>query len=227
MKSQLADFLSLIYPRVCIHCSKPLSRTEEFLCLSCELSLPKSTYLTNKDELCKKFAFQPKVIAAFAFLDFNKFGIAQKLVHNLKYQGKKELGVWLGSKFGKELDKIEHVPFDAVIPSPLHPNRLRQRGYNQSTCLAQGLSGVLGVDIDEDLVARTRETTTQTKKSKLKRWENMEAVFEVKRPDEIGGRNLLLVDDVITSGATIGMLCDALAKENPASITVAALAAGK
>jgi ComF family protein len=227
VKSQLADFLTLIYPRVCIHCSKPLSRAEEFLCLSCELSLPKSTYLTNKDQLCKKFAFQPKVIAAFAYLDFNKFGIAQKLVHSLKYQGKKDLGIWLGSKFGKELAIIEHVSYDVLIPSPLHPNRLRQRGYNQSTYIAQGLSNALSVPVVENLVERTRETTTQTKKSKLKRWENMEAVFEVVRPEEIGGRNLLLVDDVITSGATIGMLCDALAKENPASITVAALAAGK
>jgi len=227
MKSQLADFLSLIYPRVCLHCRKPLSRAEEFLCLPCELSLPKSTYLTNKDELCKKFAFQPKVIAAFAYLDFNKFGIAQKLVHNLKYQGKTQLGVWLGQRFGKELSKQDIAPFDALIPSPLHANRQRQRGYNQSACLAQGMSEALQVPVLEDLVARSRETTTQTKKSKLKRWENMESVFEVTKPQDVEGRHLLIVDDVITSGATIGMLCDELAKENPASISVAALAAGK
>lgn len=227
MKSQLADFISLIYPRVCLHCRKPLSRAEEFLCLPCELSLPKSTYLTNKEDLCKKFAFQPKVIAAYAYLDFNKFGIAQKLVHNLKYQGKKDLGTWLGARFGRDLSKQDHAPFDLLIPSPLHANRQRHRGYNQSTCLAQGMSEPLSLPVCEDAVARTKETTTQTKKSKLKRWENMESVFTVTKPKEIEGRHILLVDDVITSGATIGMLCDELAKENPASISVAALAAGK
>jgi ComF family protein len=227
MISQVSDFFSLVFPRVCVHCSRALTQKEEFLCLECELSLPKRSEWANKEQLLKKFAFQPKVIGAYAYLEFIKEGIVQKLIHQLKYQGKKELGVWLGSKYANELRSIDDLPkFDIIVPSPLHPNRVRQRGYNQSEQIAIGMSRILEIPV-AGAVSRVRETSTQTRKSKVKRWENMDQVFAVKHPEAIEGKDVLLVDDVITSGATIGMLCDELAKVNPKSITLAALAAGK
>jgi ComF family protein len=228
MFSPISDFVSLIFPRVCVHCSTALTRKEEFLCLECELSLPKRSEWANKEQLLKKFAFQPKVIAAYAYLEFIKEGIAQKLIHKLKYQNKKELGIWLGTKYGGELKTLNDLPnFDLMIPSPLHPNRARQRGYNQSEQIALGLSKSLDIPVFNQLVSRIRETTSQTRKSKVKRWENMDQVFAVNEPSAIEGKDILLVDDVITSGATIGMLCDELAKVNPNTITLAALASGK
>jgi ComF family protein len=227
MISQVSDFFSLVFPRVCVHCSRALTRKEEFLCLECELSLPKRSEWANKEQLLKKFAFQPKVIGAYAYLEFIKEGIVQKLIHQLKYQGKKELGVWLGSKYANELRSIDDLPkFDIIVPSPLHPNRARQRGYNQSEQIAIGISRTLEIPV-VGAVSRVRETSTQTRKSKVKRWENMDEVFAVNHPEAIEGKDVLLVDDVITSGATIGMLCDELAKVNPNTITLAALAAGK
>ena len=228
MNSQISDFVSLIFPRVCVHCSRALTRKEEFLCLECELGLPKRSGWANKEQLLKKFAFQPKVTGAYAYLEFIKEGVVQKLIHQLKYQGKKELGIWLGRKYGTELKPIiNSSSIDVIIPSPLHRNRIRQRGYNQSEQIAIGLSESLDTPIDSKAVTRVQETTSQTRKSRVKRWENMEKVFEVRNTEAVEGKNVLLIDDVITSGATIGMLCDEIAQKNPNTITIAALAAGK
>jgi len=227
MKSQLADFVSLLYPRVCINCNKGLTKKEEFLCLSCELSLPKSLYLTNKAELLKKFAFQPKVTGAYAYLDYIKDGIVQKLIYGLKYGGKQDLGVWLGRNFGKEMIAKMKRPIDLIIPVPLHQNRLRMRGYNQSDRIAEGLGQTLNVSVGSDIAIRDKETSTQTRKAKISRWENMRSVFKVVDPDRVNQKSILIVDDVITTGATLGVFCDEVAKFDPASITLAALAAGK
>ena len=227
MKSQLADFISLLYPRVCINCNKGLTKKEEHLCLSCELSLPRSPYLTNKAELLKKFAFQPKVTSANAYLDYIKDGIVQKLIYGLKYKGKQDLGVWLGGHFGNEIIKGMKRPVDLIIPVPLHPNRLRMRGYNQSDCIAEGLGEALNVSIGSNIAIRDKETSTQTRKAKISRWENMRSVFKVIDPERVNEKNILIVDDVITTGATLGVFCDEVAKYEPNSLTIAVLAAGK
>lgn len=226
MLSQLADFVSLMFPRVCYSCNESLTSSEEFICLSCELSLPKTDGTTNKGQLLKKFAFQPKVVAAHSFLNYQKFGMAQRLVQGIKYHGKKDLGVWLGVKFGEEL--LEQTQdLDVIIPLPLHKRRLRSRGYNQSEVIASGIATPLGLEVDSNCVSRIRYTKTQTSMSKLNRWENIRSVFSVSRPKVIYERNVLLVDDVVTTGATMGILCDEIAKCDPASITIATLASGQ
>ena len=226
MKSQLSDFLSLLYPKVCLNCNCGLTKEEEHLCLTCELSLPKSQYLTNKAELLKKFAFQPKVIDAYAYLDFIKEGIVQKLIHGLKYQGKQSLGVWLGQRFGEEMkSRLDQI--DLIIPIPLHANRMRTRGYNQSDRIAEGIGESMGIPVDTKTIIRAKETTTQTRKDKLNRWENIHSVFGVLDPEQVNQKNLLIVDDVITTGATLGTFCDEVAKYEPNSLTISALAAGK
>lgn len=227
MKSQLADFISLLYPRVCINCNKGLTKKEEHLCLTCELNLPKSTYLTKKGELLKKFIFQPKVTGAYAYLDYIKEGIVQKLIYGLKYGGKQELGVWLGRNFGKEIVIEANRPLDLILPVPLHQNRLRTRGYNQSDRIAEGLGHALNVAVGNTVAIRDKETSTQTQKTKISRWENMHSVFKVIDPECVNKKNILIVDDVITTGATLGVFCDEVAKHEPTSLTIAALAAGK
>jgi len=226
MQSQLADFLSLLYPKVCINCNCGLTKKEEHLCLTCELSLPKSQYLANKAELLKKFAFQRKVIGAYAYLDFIKDGIVQKLIHGLKYQGKQSLGVWLGQRFGKEMmNRVGQI--DLIVPIPLHASRMRTRGYNQSDRIAEGLGETMEIPVDTQTIIRAKETTTQTRKDKLNRWKNIHSVFDVLDPDQVYQKNILVVDDVITTGATLGTFCDEVAKYEPTSLTIAALAAGK
>ncbi|MCP4458153.1 MAG: ComF family protein [Cytophagales bacterium] len=227
MKAHMADFISLLYPRVCINCNKGLTKNEEHLCLSCELSLPKSQHLTNKAELLKKFAFQPKVTDAYVFLDYIKDGIVQKLIHKLKYDGKQELGVWMGIRFGNEIASIINQSIDLILPIPLHVKRQRIRGYNQSDRIAEGMQEVLASNLANDVVIRQKETATQTRKRKLSRWENMRSVFKVIDPEAVKKKNILIVDDVITTGATLGVFCDELAKHDPESLTIAAVAAGK
>lgn len=228
MLSQLADFFSLIYPRVCESCHRPLTHKEEFLCLSCELALPKSPFLTNKHELLKKFAFQPKVMAAYAFLDFIKDGMAQRLIHALKYHNKPDLGVWLGTKYGHYLKSSLETTPEVIIPSPLHEKRQHLRGYNQSERLAVGLAAQWDdAQIVNDAVLRVAATASQTRKSKIGRWENVDTVFALRDGSCLKGKHLLIVDDVVTSGATLGRLCDEVAQADPSAITIAALAAGR
>ena len=227
MKSQLADFASLLYPRVCINCNKGLTKTEEHLCLSCELSLPKHQHGTNKDQLLKKFAFQPKVTEAYAYLDYTKDGIVQKLIQGLKYHGKQNLGVWLGMQFGNEIVKMIKDPMDLILPVPLHAKRLRTRGYNQSDRIAEGIGQALGVSTGLKVAIRNKETMTQTKKAKISRWENMQSVFTIVDFKKVEAKNVLVIDDVITTGATLGTFCDEIAKHNPASLIIGAIAAGK
>jgi ComF family protein len=197
------------------------------LCLGCELNIPKWDLSANKADLEKKFAYQPRVSAAFAFMNYLKGGMAQKLIHALKYLGKKDLGIWLGEEFGKSLKTRVHGSVDLIVPVPLHRSRLKQRGYNQSDLIAKGLSNSLDIEFSDSTVERVKKTNTQTKKVKTDRWSSMDSVFSVSEPGRIDGQNIMIIDDVITTGATTGRLCDEIAKCNPKYITIAALAVGK
>ena len=219
----IRDFISLIFPQNCINCSQSLISQEHFLCTRCKIDLPltqDSRHFDNR--LFQKFAFERKVQSAQAFLYFNKGGITQKLLHHLKYNGKKELGVKLGEWFAPELS---HLSIDMIIPVPLHKSKQKRRGYNQSECIADGLSKVLNLPIEKS-IEREVFTETQTKKSKVKRWSNMENVYSIPQID-LSDLSVLVVDDVITTGATVGMLCDRLIEANVRDIHIAAIARGK
>jgi len=225
VKLLLQDFLSLLYPRPCLVCGQALLRQEAFLCLTCTLNLPKRSQSIQTNTLLKKFAFQPKVKDSHAFLEYVKGGIAQKLIYKLKYEGHQELGVKLGGLFAEQL--VGYLSGDVIIPMPLHTKRLRQRGYNQSERIAHGMSAVLGIPVKNDWVSRVRSTSTQTRKTKADRWINMQEVFEIQNPKHLKDQEVLVVDDVITTGASMGGLCDCIAASNPKSITVLTLAAAQ
>ncbi len=219
------DFISLFYPQNCINCQKSLISVEKYICTTCKLSLPVTNdhlYLTN--DLFKKFAFDPTVKSATAFLFFQKQGIAQKLLHNLKYNGKKEIAEIIGNWYGKIL--ASHLEVDMIVPVPLHKSRERKRGYNQSQYFAQGLSNQLQVPVQSELVKRLKNRITQTKKAKIERWLNVQNVYS-DIPVTLEGKRVLVVDDMITTGATVGMLCDKLHPAGVQSIHVAAIARGK
>lgn len=197
---------------------------ENYLCTACKVDLPITNDHTNpSNTLIQKFAFQRNIKSAASFLYFQRKGIAQRILHELKYNGKKELGVLLGSWFSSSLASLK---VDIVIPVPLHKSKLRKRTYNQSEEIAKGIAVKLGLQIRTDLIKREVATETQTKKSKAKRWLNMENVYSAS-PEDLSGLSVLVVDDVITTGATVGMLCERLVEANVSEIHIAALARGK
>ena len=199
------DFLSLFFPNYCFGCNLSLAKGEDILCTYCLLELPKTNYHLLEDNPIKtKLTGRIPIKHAWAFLKFRKTGIVQRLLHQLKYNNHPEIGVKLGRYYGLELAKAGHQnEIDLIVPVPLHTIRKRRRGYNQSAKFAQGLSETLGIPWDESISIRTVTTATQTKKSKQERWENVKNVFDVHDVDKVKGLRILLVDDVITTGATL------------------------
>jgi ComF family protein len=198
------DFISLFYPNYCLACSTSLFKGEEVVCTRCILEMPQTNYhLDPANSLMKRFGGRLPVDMICALFRFTKNGRIQHLLHQLKYKNHPEIGVLLGELYGTKLAPTLQKTIDLILPVPLHPSRLRRRGYNQSGKFAEGLSTILSVPYSDELICRKIKTLTQTRKSKLQRWENVEDVFAIQAPQEIVGRHILLVDDVITTGATI------------------------
>jgi len=199
------DFLSLIYPRHCQACGILLFRHEHSICKLCRLSLPKSNYhLQSNNPLNLMLGGRVPVENSLCLYLFEKSGKVQRLVHSIKYHKHKELAVLLGELLGEEFKNSGNTPdFDVMLPIPLHPKKLRERGFNQSEEFARGLSKTLDVPIDQESLYRARPSSTQTRKKKFQRWENVEGIFELSTKNNLENKHILLVDDVVTTGATI------------------------
>jgi len=161
-------------------------------------------HLLKTNPFIDKFFGRIPIHAAGSLLYFSKDGIARAMIHDLKYTGHSEIGLHLGLHYGHILiDAPLFASVDMVIPVPLHPRRLAHRGYNQSEVFASGLSHALSIPMRTDIVQRIRETKTQTKKNRTERFANVDGAFQVVRPNAVMGRHILLVDDVLTTGATL------------------------
>ena len=226
-KKLTRDFVGLMFPKVCINCQTTLVHDENYLCVKCRLSLPKTNYhLVHENPLDLKFVYEPKFQKASSFLFFYKGGIAQKIIHQIKYGGQQDLGILMGELFGRELQEV-NWPIDLIIPVPLHKTKLIRRGFNQSDLIAEGISRETGWAYSTELVIRRRRTSAQTKKSKVERWKNIQSVYTLTRSNELSGKTVAVVDDVLTTGATIGELITLLAQSGVKGIYVLTLAAGK
>lgn len=225
----LNDFLSLFFPRICAACDQPLAKNENWLCLSCDYKMAKTDLsLSQKGFLAHKFYGRLNVEHAWAFYLFNKHARIQQLLHKMKYHNMPELGTLVGEKLGLALKSMNYEPtLDIVVPVPLHKSKLRQRGYNQSEYFAKGLAKWLGADIVTDAVIRVRDTETQTRKSRVQRWRNVDDIFKVEDLSSLSGKNVLLVDDVITTGSTIEACGQAIATSGAKTLSIAAMAAAK
>ncbi|MES2558511.1 MAG: phosphoribosyltransferase family protein [Bacteroidota bacterium] len=220
----LRELIHLFYPRLCIACNGNLLRNETFLCTGCLFHLPQTHFHTLEESpLAKVFWGRISVQQALAFLYFKKGNAVQHILHEIKYKDNKELAIFMGSYYGSLLKK-EGMSWDAVAAIPLHKSKLRKRGYNQSGLIAQGLATSLGIQDLSGSLQRTKATETQTKKHRFERWENVEEVFIIEQPQSFEGKHILLVDDVITTGATLEA-CGKIILETPGTtLSVASIA---
>lgn len=206
------DFLSLIYPRHCEACANTLFGHEQFICTHCRLNLPKSNYHTLTDsELIRTFSGRVPLINAACYYLYEKSGKIQRMLHAIKYEEQKELGEYLGTHYGTDLVKQPSFQdIQVILPVPLHKRKLKLRGFNQSEWFAKGLARSLNREMDLNSLERVVDTATQTKKKKFQRWENVEGIFKLNPKASLANKHVLLVDDVVTTGATIEACWSAL-----------------
>lgn len=201
----LNHIVNLFYPRVCAACGNLLMSKEETVCLSCRYLLPKTLYEKNADNpLAQMFYGQINFHAVTAEFFFSKTGKVQHLLHQLKYEGNQDAGFFLGQQLGESIKEAELFQrIDYIIPIPLHPKKEHIRGYNQSHVIAQGVEDVTEIPIMKDCLYRKVFTSTQTKKSREERWNNVKDIFDIKNGERLKGQHILLIDDVLTTGATL------------------------
>jgi len=224
------DLLALFFPESCYACSGVLARGEKFICTNCNIKLPYTDFhehgATEQNPLQRRFWGKVPVRFAFSYLYFRSKGRVQRLLHQLKYKGAKELGEHLGKRYGSILQEHQyHENFDLIVPVPLHKYKLRKRGYNQSEYFALGLAAAMDVPVKANVLVRTINTTTQTHKDRYNRWQNVEQVFEVAKPDLIKDKHILIVDDVLTTGATLEACAVALLNAGASEVSIATIAA--
>lgn len=225
MRQYIRDFIGLFYPAICVACGEGLAAKEEYICLSCLQAFPKTDFHNQIDNpLADNFNGRVPLIAAAAWCHYQKGNSIQKVIHEMKYKGKKEIGIFVGRWYGSELKNA--FPFkdaDLIIPVPLHKRKKIKRGYNQSEYFARGLSQSMKIPLNTTVLLRIKNTETQTNKTRYARWENVLDVFKVNDSISLKGKNVLLVDDIVTTGATIEACATTLLEANAKSVCIAAI----
>jgi ComF family protein len=215
----------LFYPHNCIGCGSDILENENFLCLECINNLPHTHFAMHANNPVEKiFWGRVAITAAMSEFYFSKASIIQNLIHEFKYKGNKKIGLYLGSLIGESLLNSNRFHIDAIIPLPLFEKKEKKRGYNQAEILFNGISEVMNIPIIKNNVIRIIPTETQTKKHRAERWQNVEKSFTVLQPEYLEGKHILLVDDVITTGATLEACASEILKVNNVSLSVATLA---
>jgi len=222
----LADFVSLIFPDLCQSCKSTLVKGEYLICTNCRYDLPLTNFHQKSDNIvAQQFWGRINVEAAYALCYFIKGGKMQHLMHQFKYKGVQNIGMLLGNIAGEQLS--ENAVFnsiDLIIPVPLHKKRQMQRGYNQSTCFAEGISEKLNKPVIENNLIRSRVTETQTHRARFLRFENMQEVFYANDPQKLKNKHVLLVDDIVTTGSTLEACGNELLKIEGLKLSIATIA---
>lgn len=221
------DFWDIVYPNLCLNCKQTLDRQERLLCLHCRMMLPETGYHREMEsKLIHKFAGRVRMAHVAAYYRFGKKTIVQKLIHEIKYKDRPEsavlIGQWYGYQLYKECPWINEI--DMLIGVPLHKKRLRKRGYNQADCIAEGISKTTNLPVCEGVMVRIRFDGSQTRRNRFQRWLNVETVFKVARSNDVVGKHIALVDDVLTTGATLEACAIELYKAGCRSVSVLAIA---
>jgi ComF family protein len=222
----LADFISLLFPQLCCACEESLVANEELICTDCLYNLPFTNFHLHPDNIvAQQFWGKINLEAAYSLYYFTKGGKVQNLMHHFKYNGMQRIGNLLGKIAGGQLSKNDVFnAVDFIIPVPLHKSRLKQRGYNQSACFAEGLSQKLSAVVEENNLVRLKATETQTHRSRFARFENMQEVFTVNYPEKLINKHVLLVDDIVTTGSTLEACAIQLLKIKGLKLSIATIA---
>jgi ComF family protein len=226
LKDLFRAFMALFYPKLCVICGKPLIADENYFCLECFLKLPKTNYHLNSDNQANdRFAGKISLVKAASYLYYNKGGIAQKLIAEIKYKDNRNLGEWMGVLLANEWFSSGFFRgIDYLVPVPLHPSKERKRGFNQAEMIALGIASVTGIPIDTKNVFRKKANTTQTKKGLFERWKNTKDLFEVKNLEVFKNKQVLIVDDVLTTGSTLEAVAQSILKAEGVKISFLCLA---
>lgn len=222
----LNHIINLFYPQVCASCGDLLMQGEETICLSCRYLLPKTGYENDiHNPLAKSFWGQIDFHAVTAEFFFSKTGKVQHLLHQLKYQGNRDAGFFLGQQIGESIKDAElFQDIDYLVPIPLHPKKEFLRGFNQSFVIAQGVEDITKIPIVKDGLVRSVFTSTQTKKTRDERWANVKDIFVVKDDKIFENKHILLIDDVLTTGATLMAAANKLLEISGAKVSAATAA---
>ena len=220
------SIINLFFPKVCSGCSSFLLSNENVICTVCRHDIPLTNHHLNpENDAFKKFYGRIPVIHTSALFYFHKKGIVQELIHNLKYKGHEEIGTILGEWYAEDLKNIDLLQsVDEIIPVPLHSKKLKERGYNQITTFGKALSSSLNLTYNDSLLIRNVYSKTQSKKNLLGRTEGIETIFDVSFTKENHNKHFLLIDDVITTGATLEACSRALLKIPGAKISIVCMA---
>lgn len=221
INSIYSSFLDMVFPKFCLVCDEILSQKEDQICWSCLVDLETTdNYKFAQNELTDLLANTYLIHKAASYYHFKKDGVLQKMIHDLKYNNNREIGSWLGQQIGVGLASwLEE--FDMIIPVPIHKRRRVIRGYNQAEVIAQGLSKETSKPVETNAIKKKIHNDSQTNKSKLERLKNVSGVFEVQNSELIEGMNILLLDDIITTGSTIlSCISEIYEKSRPRKVSV-------
>ncbi len=219
------DFLQFFFPELCIACGQILNKQEKVLCIHCLVHIPRTGF--HKDDenpVAQLFWGRVKIEHAGAFFYFNKGSAYQSLIHKLKYKGRADIGIEMGKVYGAELRNSLFASSDVIVPVPLHPRKLKTRGYNQSEMIAKGLSVPLGLPVSTQSLLRLESTETQTRKSRFDRFMNVDGKFSLGKQEELEGKHIILVDDVVTTGSTLEACANAIHEIPGVKISILTLA---
>ncbi len=221
----LTGLFDLFYPKNCVSCGTHLIGEEIEICKNCLTRLPRTKFEINPTDnaMCSLLWGRCKIECAFALFFYRKGERVQKLLHEIKYKGNKNLGVTLGKQLAQTILDSE-TTFDYIIPIPLHHKKYSQRGFNQSEVIAEGMSQKLGIPLNLTAIYRNVYTNTQTRKGRFERWQNVESIFSLNQYEDLANKHVLVIDDVITTGSTIEACVNTLSHIENIKISIASIA---
>ncbi len=218
--------LDLLYPRSCLVCQRALVQGEKHICLHCLHTLPRTDYhLVKNNAVAQLFYGKATLQNAFGWFFYTKGSPYRSLIYAIKYHNEQRAAHYLGWLYGKELVASGiYIDIDYIVPIPLHPFRKWKRGYNQSELIANGIAEALGATVQTSWVKRTKNTASQTQKSVYERWHNTQSVFQLSPQHQFVNKKILIVDDVITTGATLLACAQLLEEVEGVEISILSLA---
>jgi len=222
----LSDISELFYPSLCVTCGNRLISQEKYVCTECWQDLPVTNFHLNvENKVAQLFWGRIKIEQATSFFAYKKGSKYQQLIHYIKYKGMQELGIETGKRFAFSLMDSEFMNgIDIIVPIPLHPKKQKKRGFNQSEIIGLGMAEVSKKPLSGDNLYREVFTSTQTRKNRYDRWQNVEGIFSIKHPEKFTGKHILLVDDVVTTGSTLEAAAHQLLKSEDTRVSIATLA---